>query len=130
MSKATDAEITLRIRAVTRLVLHNRGRAFIIRYASEKWGLSERWTEEMISRANDEILKENKTDIVKTKTLIIRNQWDIFYKAIKTKNLFLARQMLLDIAKIEGLEKATLVIEDRALADLTEDELKALEVDI
>lgn len=126
--KATNAEQALRVRAIAKLLIRNHGRAHILQHAATKWGLADRAADELIARATAEILEANRPSIQMTIARVATTQWEILRAAMRKKEYFLARQILMDIAKLGGLEQQTInhIIDDkREFSSLTDAELDA-----
>lgn len=123
--RPTNAAQSMRIKEITKLLVRGRRRPFILEFANKNWGIAERTTDELISKASADILDANKSSAPMNLAIVSSNQWDLYRRAIVKKDLFLARQILMDIAKIQGLGQEQIhVIEDRReLADLPDDQL-------
>lgn len=128
--KATQAEVNQRVKEIADQLLAGFTRSHILQYASN-WGVSDRQVDEYIAQATAQIKEINSTTIQDNLALISSNQWDLYRKAIKENNLAVARQVLMDLAKLRGLDQMIVnhIIEDkREHADLSDADLdKALE---
>jgi len=72
---------------------------------------------------NNEI---NKVTAEENLTLLTKNMWSLYRSCINSDNLSEANKVLMNIAKLRGLDQITLVIEDkRELQGLSDEELEA-----
>lgn len=103
--KATNAEIIQRLSEIKSLLLQGQTRSTILRYA-QKWNLVDNQIDRYISEATKEIQEivqqETTTDI----SILIANLWDIV-NTNKATNPQVARQALMDIAKLRGMDQTT-----------------------
>lgn len=126
--KSTKAEIDQRLKEVQELLLEGRTRSYIVQYGS-KWQVVDRQIDDYIAQATALIKEINLASVQDNLALITANQWTLYRTAIKDNNIPVARQLLMDLAKLRGLDQATInhVIEDkRELADLSNADLEKM----
>lgn len=126
--KSTKAQIEQRLKEVQELLLDGRTRSFIVQYGS-KWQVSDRQIDDYIAQATAIIKEINLASVQDNLALITANQWTLYRKAITDNNIPVARQLLMDLAKLRGLDQATInhIIEDkRELSDLSNADLEKL----
>jgi hypothetical protein len=80
--KATQAEMTLRVRAVVKLLRKGFTRNMIQQYAARKWGITDRPIDEILSRARNAIQKEFEKDIPHAAKEIVASLDEIYRKAL------------------------------------------------
>lgn len=126
--RASDAEIQLREAKAKEMLLDGFTRAEIVRECSKLYGVSARQIDDYIKVAREEIAEINQVDAKETLSTILKNQWKLFRKAVLKDNDQLARQILMDIAKLKGLEQINVnhVIEQREFKDISDEELDKL----
>lgn len=127
-AKSTKAEVNQRVSEVQALLLEGRTRSYILKYA-EKWKMSDSMIDQYIFKANNIIQEINKQSTEHNLGIITNGLWDLYRRAIEQNNVQAANKVLMDIAKLRGLEQSTInhVIEDkRELAELTDEELDKL----
>lgn len=127
-NKSTKAQIEQRLKEVQELLLDGRTRSFIVQYGS-KWQVSDRQIDDYIAQATAIIKEINLASVQDNLALITANQWTLYRKAITDNNIPVARQLLMDLAKLRGLDQATInhIIEDkRELSDLSNADLEKL----
>ena len=124
-SKSTQAELIQRLSEVKTLLLQGQTRSDILQYAS-KWNISERQVQDYIAQATAQIQEVAQADLATDISVIVRNLWDII-NANKATNPQVARQALMDIAKIRGMDQTTvnhIFKRDEKPAALSEDEFE------
>lgn len=127
-NKSTKAQIEQRLKEVQELLLDGRTRSFIVQYGS-KWQVSDRQIDDYIAQATAIIKEINLASVQDNLALITANQWTLYRKAITDNNIPVARQLLMDLAKLRGLDQATInhIIEDkRELSNLSNADLEKL----
>ena len=104
MSKASNAEIELRIQTVAEMLIKAQGREKILRYCAEKWNIQERMADNYISKALDKI-KKNKEflDIEQEISLQKARLEDLYQKNYTIQDYRECRQVLDSIGKLLGL---------------------------
>lgn len=125
-AKATEAETIQRLSEVKSLLLQGKTRSDILEYAG-KWAIERSRTDELIARATEQIQEIAQADTASDISVILRNLWDII-NANKATNPQVARQALMDIAKLRGMDQTTVnhtFKRDEKLAALSEDEFDA-----
>lgn len=124
MPKATAAELQLRVRKVQKLLLGGRTRGYIIGFAAENWQIGERQVDEYLQLATAELDEANKTSAERNIALITANLWRLFREQVKNSPA-IARQALMDIAKIRGLDRLDINLHvDRPLEELSDKDLE------
>lgn len=125
--KATRAERAIRLSEIKQMLLNMRSRPDIVRHAAKLWGLEYRQTDVYIKWANEEIQQVIGKDKRKIANQIIAAQMDLYQLAKDNGDLPVARGLLMDIAKIAGVNIDHVIMEHRELNSLPEEELTALE---
>ena len=106
MSKASNAEIELRIQTVAEMLIKAQGREKILRYCADNWNIQERQADEYISRALDKIKKNREfIDIQQELDLQKARYEDLYQKNYTIQDYREARQVLDSIAKLLGLNE-------------------------
>lgn len=100
--KPNTAEAQRRQFEVYELLLSGADRPTVIQYATEKWGIGERQTDEYIRKANVEIDKKFEVDTVKLKNLSIKRRRHLYFKAMRAGNLALAHEIQRDFDRLTG----------------------------
>ena len=105
--KATILEREERVLTILEMVLKGANKPYIVRYASEKWEIGERMTEEYLSRAHVKIkeLAEEKehTMFAVTKARLE----DLYRKNYTIEDFRECRNILADQRKMFGMDKPT-----------------------
>lgn len=127
--KCTKAELSERIKMTKRMLLAGYTRSHILEYSRDKWNIKRAQVDKNIADATTEIKEMNKASAQMNLAVITSNQWDIYRQTYAAKNFAVARQVLVDIAKLRGLDQTSVnhIIEDqREHAKLTDKELESL----
>lgn len=105
--KGTKAEVELRVQTVYEMILKGATRPFIIRYAAEKWDLSERTVDEYMCRARD-IIRETFEDRDRERLIIdtIAKLSDLYVKNYTIEDFRECRNILESRSKLLGLNEA------------------------
>lgn len=122
--KSTVAEMDGRITVVMKHILDGMTRHEILKRCSA-WNLCDRQVDKYISEAKEKLREINIADREDTLALILRNHWELFRAARDGGDLKEARENLKQIAKVKGLDEATInhVIQSRPLMDISDDDL-------
>ena len=126
--KSTKAEIDQRLTEIQELLLDGHTRHKILQYGS-KWKVSNRTVDEYIAQATALLKEINQASVQDNLAIITANQWKLYRSSVKDGNLATARQILMDLAKLRGLEHQTInhIIQDtRELADLSDADLEKM----
>lgn len=126
--KSTKAELDLRVSEVQSLILQGYTRKYLIQYGS-KWELSDRQIDDYISMATIAIKEINHSSVQDNMAIVTSCLWDLYRKTIKEGNNSEANKVLMNIAKLRGLEQHTInhIIEDkRELESLSDEELNSV----
>lgn len=114
---------------IYKMLLDQASRTEILEYSRNTWGLQRSSTDLLIAAAT----KMLKDDLNKTRStslaIYITSLRDLYKTALKQGNLQVARQTVMDQAKLLGLDQSTInhVIEDkRDLEDATDAELDSI----
>jgi len=123
--RATDATMTERVTEIQRYLLNGYTRSYIIQFAEKKWKLAPRTVDDYIARATASIREINGVEREDNLATIVTNQWDMFRAARDTGQIESARKILMDIAKLRGLDEQTIqhFVNERPLADVKDEEL-------
>lgn len=127
MAKVTKANMDLRVAEVTRFLLAGHTRSHIIRILGKDWDVGPRQIDEYIHQASENIKEVTKCTAERTLAVLTTNLWTL-YRRNRKENPALARQTLMDIAKLHGLEKMNLTLHlERPLKEESDESLlKAL----
>lgn len=105
--KATNVQIIQRLSEVKTLLLQGKTRSEIQRYATnQNWGVGSDQVDKYMSEATREIKEVVQQDSSTDISILIANLWDIINKN-KSTNPQVARQALMDIAKLRGMDQVT-----------------------
>jgi len=124
-AKSTDAEVAERIQEVFELLLLGRTRGEILRHTS-KWNMNSRQIDTYMARAHVELKEVNKVSRDELSSQIKNNQWRLYGKAVRDRDHQLAAKILMDLAKIGGLDEQTVnhvVAERREVVEASDDDL-------
>lgn len=125
MAKVTQAAMRVRIKSVQKLLLRGHTRSYLLEYGADKWQIGDRQVDEYIKIATDEIDEINKNSAEHNLALITSNLWKLYRRQLK-KEPGSARGILLDIAKLRGLDRIDINLHvERPLKDLSDDQLTA-----
>lgn len=127
--KPTTAERDNRITKVYKLLLDGSSRPEIMEYCSKNWGLQRAATDNLIQEATKQIQSDLESVRPSALASTIKKQRDLYQQALVMNNLGVARQVLMDTAKLLGLDNhaTTVVLEDkRELYNKTDAELAVL----
>lgn len=128
VSKTLRTHVLARISEVQELILLGHTRSSILQLTT-KYRVSDRMIDDYISKAKANISEVNSLTLQDNLATIVSNQWLLYRAAIASKNLHLARQILMDVAKVRGLDQQTInhvVNDQRELADLSNAELETI----
>lgn len=126
--KAPPAVQQHRIKELYNLMLQGYTRSELLQFGSEKWNISTRQVETYCAVAKAHLLEINKVSREETASMIVRNLWSMFREHGRD-NPDLARKILGDIAKLRGLDQATInhVLHDkRDMSNMSDGELDQL----
>lgn len=125
---STHMQTDLRVVEVRDFILLGHTRTEILRLTS-KWRVSERMIDHYIATARKEIQEVNNLTLEENLSQIVNSLWILFRAEIAKSDTKAARLVLMDIAKVRGLDQQTInhIVEDkRDLANLSEDELESI----
>lgn len=127
--KPTKIEYTDRVKEIYHMLLDGKYRPEIQEFASKKWDLSRAAIDNMMKAASD-IMRD---DLEKSREAmlvdILRKQEKIYHETMINQNHAVARQVLMDKAKLIGVEKSRVVhsIEaDEEILKMNDDELSEI----
>lgn len=113
----------VRVEAVCELLLNGYTRAYILDYAEDHWKVAERQVDEYIALATLKIEEITTNSAENCLAIITSNLWSLYRRWVK-REPGNARMILLDLAKLRGLDRIQLDIKvDRPLKDLSNEEL-------
>jgi len=120
INRSTEAEIKLRVREISNMLLAGGRYADILRYAADKWGISDRQTDNYIRKAHDNFANSSifNTDEQLGISLIRLN--DLYSKNMQLSNYAGALAAQSAIIKLLGLsapEESKVHITDETLTD-------------
>lgn len=102
--KSDSSEVEKRINTIYLMLLQGFVRKQIIQYATETWGITERWTDEYLSKAR-EIFRHNLAEDTENKKFEILSQYyDLYQKSYKLEDYKECRSILKEIAVVLGVE--------------------------
>lgn len=128
MAKSTQVTYNQRVSEVVDLLLDGRTRSFILQYATNSnWGISDAQVDKYIGEANKQISEVNQGSIEESLALIMTNLLDL-YRSHKKSSPDLARKIMMDIAKLRGLDQNTVLlkVEARDLESTSDADLLSL----
>jgi hypothetical protein len=127
-AKSTVVEIYQRVSEVQALLLEGRTRSYILRYGTEKWKVSEGMIDRYIVDANAIVEEINHNTSAQNLSRITNSLYDLYRRAIHANELGEARQALMSIAKLRGLDiqQISHTIEKRDLATMSDDDIDNL----
>lgn len=124
--RGTDLQVFDRILEVQQYLLNGYTRSEVIRFITESHGVGEDQVDKYIASAkllNNEI---NKVTAEENLTLLTKNMWQLYRACISSDNLSEANKVLMNIAKLRGLDQISIVIEDkREYQSMSDEELEA-----
>jgi hypothetical protein len=125
-TRASESEIEARVTKIVEFILDGRTRSYILNHAAREWHLSRSAVDVYIKQANEQVAEINEASRAHNLAIITNAQWNLYRIAVKKNNEVLARQLLVDMAKLRGLEEQTInhIIEKRELGTITDDELE------
>lgn len=124
--RATDLQVFNRVLEVQAMLLDGYTRSEVIRFITASHKVGEDQIDKYIAKAKDLNREVNLVTAAENLDLITKNLWNIYRQCMKTDNLSEANKVLMNIAKLRGLEQISIVIEDkREYEHLTDEELEA-----
>lgn len=119
-------EMENRIQRVIQLLLDGYVHWQIVRETSD-WKVSERQIQDYTSQALDRIKQANALTVQENLSTITTNLWTLYRAAIASKDNAEAHKVLTSIAKLRGLDKINIVLDDkRSLEKVSDDELNKM----
>lgn len=123
---ATKVELARRVQLVKELLLDGYTRSHIIRELQKTAKISGRAVDQYIHDASEEILEINKSSAESNLSVISSALWKLYRKSVATFDNKTARQILMDIARLRGLDEQTVNLKiDRPATELSDEELSA-----
>lgn len=124
--KCDKSETSQRVKTIVELKLEGRTRSYILEYAVKAWDISESRVDQLIAMATKQIKEINQASSEESVGVVISNLWTLYRACMSSDNISEANKILMNIAKIKGLDQITIVLEDkREYQDLTDEELEA-----
>lgn len=120
--RATSVDFLDRVNRVRALLLQGHTRPQILRHALSAWNVGERQADNYIAEASKEIEAINLNSAERNMALVTSNLWRIYRKNLASSP-GLARQALMDIAKLRGLEKEDITVTIRGHKDASDEEI-------
>lgn len=120
-NKSTQAQRNQRIAEIKELMLVGKTRCDILKYA-KKWGKSDGQIDADMAVAREEIREINSIDFKDNRSLVLKNYWEVYLAAKEVKNIKEQRSVLDSIARVCGLEKLVIEVQDE-YPDLKEGEV-------
>lgn len=100
--KSSDAEVMQRIFVIYGLILRGADHNKVLRYASEKWGVTERQAQTYLSRATENLENALEKDREKILRRHVAMRYDLLYKAGASDEMSLCLEVLKDLGKMQG----------------------------
>lgn len=120
---SNQAEVNHRVTQIQNWLLMGHTRPEILQFASE-WGVSDRQVEEYLRRAYEALKEFNRTTVNENRAIVLGQLWQSVRLSRAAMDERLVQSGLAQISKITGLEKTTLVVDDkRELEDLSDEEI-------
>lgn len=119
--RAPKAVVISRITQVQELLLSGQTRKQILRHAAEHWKLAERQVDDYIAKATEEIEEANASSAERHLALITANLWVLYRDNRSSPSL--ARELLMDIAKLRGVDKEEMTLHLRKYTGASDDDL-------
>lgn len=107
--KPTKVEYTDRVKEIYHMLLDGKYRPEIQEFARKKWDLSRAAIDNMMKAASDIIREDLEQSREAMLADILRKQERIYNETMITQNHVVARQVLMDKAKLIGVEKSRVV---------------------
>lgn len=120
--------VTARIKEVKEWLLLGYTRSEVLQLSS-KFKVSDRMVDEYIKQARDQIREVNQFETKDMLDELVASQRVLYRAAIATKDLKLARQLLMDMAKLRGLDQTTVnvnVQRDEDLMKMSDEQLDSI----
>lgn len=115
-----------RLVKVYKLLLDQASRHEILEYCSKNWGLQRASADNLIQEASRMLSEDVNKSRDATLATFVKALVNIYKEALAQGNLQVARQTIMDQAKLLGLDQTTVnhIVDDkRELANLSDDEL-------
>lgn len=124
MKKPTDALLEERVTEVQKYLLNGYTRDYILK-ATKAWNVTSRTIDNYIKAATDIIREINVSEREDNLAMIVQNQWEVFRACKTANNIGEARKVLMDIAKLRGLDVQIInaFVSERPLASISDEEL-------
>lgn len=106
--KSTQVELNQRITEFQTLILNGYTRSHLLQHAAEKWKVSVRMADEYLARAYALIKEANSLTMEENMSIITTNLWHQLRVARKTQDNAECRQILMALAKLQGLDQQTI----------------------
>lgn len=123
-NRSTSSEVENRVSEVCVLLLEGKTRTQILKKCA-KWKTTNRQIDSYIAEAKAEIREINEITREDALAFVSSNLVDIYLRAKLDGNIGEARKILMDFAKVKGLEQTTInhTINNRPLKDMSDVEL-------
>jgi archaellum biogenesis ATPase FlaH len=129
-TRANKAQIRLRIEEVKNFLLIGKTVGYIKRSLSEKYSVTERMVAEYVKVATAEINEINKDGAKNLLAKLVHNQWSLYVKALRAEDVGLCDKIIMNIAKLRGLDVQKVVHEMRELESASDDLLDEIEDEV
>lgn len=125
--RSTDAVFQERVTEVQKFLLNGYTRGYIVEYAERVWNIENRQADSYIAKATETINEINLVQRDENLANITTNLWELFRNAKNNNEVDLARKIIMDIAKLRGLDEQTLnhFVSERPLKDIPLEDIKA-----
>lgn len=119
--KGTKAGRIQRIKEIKELMLVGKTRCAILEYA-KKWAVSVQMIDADSAIAREQIREINSIDFKDSRSLVLNNYWEVYHAAKAARNIKEQRSVLDSIARVCGLERLVIEMQDE-YPDLKEGEV-------
>jgi hypothetical protein len=125
LKRSTDAQVQERVTEVQRYLLNGYTRQYVLEQAQMLWGTATRTTDEYIKKATEAIREINLVQRDDNLASITSNLWDLFRNSRDRNDFGEARQALMSIAKLRGLDIQVIehFVNERPLKNVSDKEL-------
>jgi len=123
ITKGTAALVKCRIAEVKEMLMNGHPRGYIIRYGMETWKLGDRRLDEYVKQATAEIHEMAQASTEHNLGLISSNLWELYRHFKQTDSAGLAKETLLDLAKLHGLDNPELTLNVNSFPEVSDEEL-------
>lgn len=103
--KSTKGKIAERVAEIIPMILEAKRRTDIIRFGSEKWGITERQVENYITKANNFLKERAEKDMDLNYSKAVHRYEELYRKSLEKKDLKTCVTINEKLAHLQGLDK-------------------------